>query len=222
MFTTASRLISCAALLAASAFAGSIYNVSIDTAPLIGHTAGPFTLDLQFTDGSGSGDANNTVTLSNFLFGAGNPVGTPEAPLGGVSGDLGSMVTMTDSSFFNEFDQVFTPGATLTFRLALTNNADSGSPDEFSLGILDNTGVEIPTLDPGGALLVVDITPGSTVVSTFATDGTLSPAAGGSPISIPAPTVTPVSGVPEPGTLMLFAAGLLVLRRFGPPARSRR
>lgn len=48
-----------------------VYTFSLNTAPLIG--SGPFTLDLQFLDGSGSPSDlnNNTVSLTNFAFGAG-------------------------------------------------------------------------------------------------------------------------------------------------------
>jgi hypothetical protein len=220
MFRISCRLICCLAILAASAFADVIYNVSIDTSPLIGSSAQPFTLDLQFSDGSGVGDANNTVLLSGFSFGSGAPLGSPFPAIGGVSGDLGSSVTMLDSSFFNEFDQEFTPGAILTFTLDLTTNADIAAPDEFSLGILDSTGQEIPTHDPGNALIVADILAGSVNVSTFATDSTTSPPAGGPPIAIPAPQVTAVSAAPEPGTLLLLSTACLALvrlRRTGSP-----
>lgn len=221
MFTTSIRLICCLAVIAGAASADAIYTVSIDTNPLIGSSAQPFTLDLQFADGSGTGDANNTVLLSGFSFGlGGGPLGSAFPGIGGVSGDLSSFVTMTDSSFFNEFDQEFTPGATLSFQLDLTTNGDVAAPDEFSLGILDSTGQEIPTLDPGGALIVADILGGSVNISRFATDSTQSPPAGGPPIAIPAPQVTAVSSTPEPGSLFLLPAACLALLALRRAARS--
>src|SRR5262245_43890975 len=92
-------------LYASGAFsirADVIYDVSLNTAPLIGHPAGPFALELQFNDGNATGDGNNTALVSDFIFGAGSPTGTPSV-LGGVTGDLSSSVAMTDSSFFNQF-----------------------------------------------------------------------------------------------------------------------
>ena len=203
--------------LAAPVSAGAIYDVVIDTVPMIGHPAGPFTLDLQFIDGSGAGDANNTAVLGNFTFGGGSPAGSA-AGIGGVSGDLASSVQMIDSSFFNEFDQSFNPGASLSFRLAVSTNPDIGSPDELSLAILDSSGFEIPTLGPGNALLTVNIGAGTAAAAGFATESTRSPPAGGPPIMIAAPRITAVSAVPEPATLLLFlGAGICVRIRRSPP-----
>src|SRR5271167_1357003 len=92
------------------------YDMSMNTAPLIGHPAGPFSLEFQLNDGSGTGDDNNTAVLSNFTFGGGAPVGAPSL-IGGATGDAGSSITITESSFFNQFIQQFTPGNQLDFDL---------------------------------------------------------------------------------------------------------
>src|SRR2546427_13289286 len=85
------------------------YDISMNTSPLIGHAAAPFSLAFQFTDGSGAGDANNSIVLSNFLFGiGGSAVGSPTL-FGDATGSLASGITLTDSSFFNAFTQQFTP-----------------------------------------------------------------------------------------------------------------
>src|SRR5579859_8130563 len=89
--------------------ASTMFAVTLDTSPLIGHPAGPFSLNFQFTDGQGTGDANNTVTLSSFAFGGGSAAGGPSLT-GGASGSLGSGVVLTDSAFFNAFTEGFTPG----------------------------------------------------------------------------------------------------------------
>src|SRR5437868_15463863 len=83
--------------------ASIIYDISVNATPLIGHSAGPFSLEFQLNDGSGIGDGNNTVVLSNFAFGAGG--GQAGSPIlnGGTTGALGSSVTIRDSSFFNQF-----------------------------------------------------------------------------------------------------------------------
>src|SRR5262249_21463960 len=54
----------CVLPTAQSAFATLDTLITINTAPLIGHAAGPFSLDFELIDGSGTSDANNTVTLS--------------------------------------------------------------------------------------------------------------------------------------------------------------
>ena len=205
-----------AALLPGVAVADVIYNVSIGTAPLISDAAGPFSLDFQFTDGSGANDGNNSIVVNNFSFGAGAVTGSPSIS-GSVTGDIAGGFTMTDSAFFNEFLQGFTPGATLGFTVRLTTNIDAGGvPDEFSFAILDHTGAEIPTLGPFDVMLLADINSSNPSLLGFASDTSRNPAGGGAPISLGAPVVT--SAVPEPsaGWLLLGAVAMLTGR-----ARSR-
>jgi hypothetical protein len=200
--------------------AGVVYDVSLTTSPLIGHPAGPFALEFQLTDGAGIGDANNTAVLSNFIFNGGAAVGSPVLT-GGVSGNLGSSIAMTDSSFFSQFIQNFSPSATFSFRLNLSTNIDDGGvPDEFSLSIPDRSGFEIPTHGAANALLLIDIGSSTPAGSTSATDIGQSPNAGGPPIDIAAPQVSPaVSAVPEPGSLCLLIIPLLV-RALAPNRRA--
>ncbi len=199
-------------------------SLSLNTAPLTGSVAGPFFIDFQFVDGSGIGDANNTVNIGDFVFGGGGVVGLPELT-GGAAGSLSSQVSMTDSSFFNEFTQEFTGGSSLSFQLNLTTNVDAqGVPDEFSFAILDNTGVELPTqgLAVVGSDVFLDLNIDSATnpsIQTFASDIARSPAAGGPPIEIASPTITMgPTAVPEPSALALtalFVAGVLLPRAFG-------
>src|ERR1035437_1455650 len=65
-------LILCAVFGLCQIATANTYNVTLDTAPLVGHPAGPFVVFLEFTDGSGIGDANNTVTLSGLDFSGGS------------------------------------------------------------------------------------------------------------------------------------------------------
>src|SRR5437016_8936900 len=151
-------------------------SVSLDTSAL----SGPFELAFIFTDGSGAGDANNTVTLSNFLFGVGGSAGSVDASLsfGGESGDLTSGVSLIDSSFLNIFASSFTPGSLLSFDFGLTTNVDpGGTPDQFSLVLLQADGSVVNTEDPSGAnsLLTVNLDSVHPQISTFASD--LTPAA---------------------------------------------
>jgi hypothetical protein len=153
--------------------ANLIFNVSLNTSPLIGNAAGPFYIDFQLIDGSGTGDANNTVKITNFLFGGGDAVGSPLPPIGGASGDLSSFVSITDNSFLNEFTQQFNPGSKFSFTVNLTTNVDVGpTPDAFSFAILDNTLAPLPTTGLGDALLLVNINSSTARPETFpTTDG---------------------------------------------------
>src|SRR4051794_1059710 len=74
-------------LWVAPARSAGIYDISLNTASLIGHIAGPFSLDFQLIDGAGTGDANNTAQLTDFSFNTGSAAGLPVL-LGGASGSL--------------------------------------------------------------------------------------------------------------------------------------
>jgi hypothetical protein len=181
--------------------------VQLQTAPLVGHPAGPFSLDFQLNDGRGFGDANNTAMLSAFAFGGGSPSGTPTTT-GGAMGDLATMISITDSQFLNEFMQGFNPGSTLSFTLMLTTQVDPGpQPDEFSFFILDHTGTPIPTLDPvvgRSAFMIIDIDSPTPLVQVFGSNPAIPPAGGGPGINIPAPSAV---DCPEPDSIILLLCG---------------
>ena len=180
--------------------------ISLNTTPLIGLTAGPFSIEFQLNDGGGVNDGNNSALLSNFIFGGGSAVRVPDLS-GGAGGDAGGLVTLTDSSFFNQFIQQFAPGTQLGFRLALSTNVDSGAaPDQFTFAILDSSGVELPTLSFSDVFVQIDIDSANPLVQTFRSDMSRTPAAGGGLVDIAAPTAT--SGVPEPSSVALLGAGL--------------
>lgn len=191
-------------LAAGSGRATVIINFTFDTSALIGHVAGPFSLNFQLNDGAGVGDGNNTATIDNFNFGAGGPSGLPVL-VGGASGDLGSVVTITDTSFLNIFTQGFTAGAVLGFRLTLSTNVSGFVPDQFSMAILDSTGFEIPTMAlysfGTDAFIIIDIDSATPALNTFSSDLSRAPNAGGPPINIPDP-------IPEPSTTWLTVGAL--------------
>ena len=171
----------------ATARGGIEYTVTADTSSLIG-LPGAFTLDFQLTDGSGIGDGNNTVMLNDFAFGGGSWAGPASA-------------TLIDNAFFVEFPQGFTPGTSLSFKVSMTTAVDAGgTPDLFSLAILDN-GVEIPTLAPPGydAFLLVNIDSSNPLIQTFGTDP------GRTTINIQTPSIRPV---PEGGVSIVILAGV--------------
>jgi hypothetical protein len=91
--------------------------ISFDTSALIGHAAGPFSLNFQLNDGSGTKDGNNRVSVTSVSFGrGGSATGTPTV-IGGCSGDLEAGVTIKDVELLNSFIQAFVPGDKLTFSV---------------------------------------------------------------------------------------------------------
>src|ERR1700730_12874681 len=101
---------------ATPASAASTYEVTINTAPLVGHPAGPFSILFAFTDGSGLADGNNTVNIRPFDFAGGSGLGNATL-IGGTSGSLETGITLTDTSFLNVFYESFSPGSVLRFTL---------------------------------------------------------------------------------------------------------
>lgn len=189
-----------------------------DTTSLIGHAAGPFSLEFQLVGGpQADSGAANTAVLSAFQFFGGGPAGSPTY-IGDVSGSLATSVKLTDTTFFNEFIQPFTPGAELRFRLALTSAFIDVPPDEFTFAILDRTGTEIPTRSPLDVFLQIDITSDNPPVQAFGTDPTRLPAGVGPGIAIATPNVLPV---PEPKLWELIGGALIGMgwyRRYRAPA----
>ena len=188
-----------------------VRTIKIDTSPLIDHVAGPFSLNFQLTDGEGIGDGNTIVTLDHFDFGGGSIIGSPTL-LGNVSDFLPSSISFTDGQFFNAFTQGFLPGSELSFNLTATESIDpNGTPDQFSLAILDSTGAELPTLGFFDAFLVLDFDALNPPAQTFGSDISRTPHGGGSSINITAPTIKEGRTVPIIGTISLFLIGFSVL-----------
>lgn len=178
-------------------FADDILNVSIDTATLAGQAGSEVVFEL--TDGSGTGDANNTAALSGFTLGSGT-LGSVDSlnSFGAYSGDLGSVLTLTDGSFLTLFGQFLTPGNALSFTLDLTTNVDAGgTPDQFSTYLYDGSGNPLATTtDPTGfdSLLTINLDSANPITNNYDT----------ALVTASAPTVP----TPEPETLALLAIGL--------------
>jgi hypothetical protein len=196
------------ALIAGTAQASALH-VTLDTTLLGFSPPGPLSLAFQLADGSGTGDGNNSVTLSNFS--GFTPAGVPIL-VGSASGDLSSFITITDATPANIFIQGATFGSVLTFNLLLTTNVDPGTPDEFLFSILDSTFSPLPTFStsPLFPLLVVDIDSASPTVATFGSDQSQQPVAGGT-AAFPAPQVSVISSVPEPSSIALCIVPLALM-----------
>jgi hypothetical protein len=198
--TIINRTIACAAglVLSAATTQAALYHVSIDTAALLlspASSGAPFSLDFQFNDGGTLG--NNTAVVSNFNFGGGLATGT-SVNLGGVTGDLFTSVTFDNTDPFQELYQTFTPGATLSFDVNISENSDGATPDSFVVSILDAALINIPTSGFGNSLFQVgNDNPGAVTLGTGTGD------------------YSGVVAVPEPSASLLgvFACGLGLLRR---------
>ncbi len=182
-----------------SAQADTVYDVSIDTTSLLGSGS-----ILAFDFIGGGGTQSNAVSIASFSTdGTLIPAATSGAVnSGSVSGTLPGNVTLTNASFFNEYQQGITVGSTITFQLDATTNAPTGSsvPDGFSLFFLDPAAANslLTTTDPTGAnslfTLQIDGSPNG-VLGVYD--------------SLPTVAVTITAApVPIPGTFGLFIGGL--------------
>jgi hypothetical protein len=195
--------------VAAAAFGTTI---SIDTASLEGNPNAPFTLDFQFTDGSATGDGNNTVTLDNFNLSGGSLTLDSASVVGGVTVDNSPLgIEITDSSFFNDIQFTFVPGPTLTFNLTTTSNADAGTPDEFVLALLDSGLNDIPTTNPSDGIALVEYnfpTTDPDAAAKLTLSGTTTNSDG---VTIPRPTK--VASTPEPSGVFWLLLTIPILHR---------
>lgn len=185
---------------AASSARAQTFHIDITTAPLTAPANaanGPFLLDLQLN--SGSTLNNNTAVINHFTFGGGGaPFGAANV-FGGASGSLATSVTLSDTLAFNEFFQSFTAGSLLSFDVTLTRNLDAGgTPDIFSVALLDSSLFNLPTTGFADQLLSVNLPAATTGFQTFTATGSY----GGIRVS--------VIPVPEPATYGL-AGGAMVL-----------
>ena len=179
-------------------------NATIDTSALSGAAA-----QLAFDLIDGDGAVDNTVSISGFLA-QGATLGSPSTT-GGVTGILPGPVMLSDTDFFNELLQPITFGSSLSFVLDLTTHfSGSGLPDALSFFILNSaaTGSLVTTTEPSGsnALFQIDLVGPPTGIEPIVFSAT-------TPIGAPVPVVltAPGAAVPEPGSLVLMATGVVLI-----------
>lgn len=169
------------------------YLVDINTTSIINHPSGPFYLDFQAIYGSGLAQ---TFTVSNLTFTGGGLTG-PGSATGAVSGSLGTSLTLnpSSSSFYNDFFQRFDATVSdIKFKINLSTNAAGVTPTSFSVSLLDNAVMNIPTNGVGDTLLLANINDGMSTLQTATGMG----------------VVVSATPVPEPTTYGL-AASLITL-----------
>jgi hypothetical protein len=180
----------------------SAFEVTVDTTWLSGS---PAVFVFDFIDG---GPPDNTLDLSAL---SSDGVQGTTSTTGNVSASGPWEFSDAGGSFFNELQVPFDPtGSSLSFSFTTTDHPPvAGSlPDAFSFYILDLDLVTplISTNDPSGgsAIFLYSLGQGATGLSVYATE---QPS-----FSIDvAPGGPPPPGVPEPGSLLLLAAGAVVL-----------
>ncbi len=189
-----------------AARAGTIVEtVTVNTSSFVGSSS-PFEVYFTLSDGSGTGDGNNAVTLSGFDFGAGGAAGAVDgANTMNAAGDLTAGVSMNDSTFADAFAAFFTPGSSLSFTLADTfSGLDAPTPDELAFALIEN-GAPLATTDPTGNGSLVTLTLDS-VAGTTALYNDLNPLD-----SVGSPSVGVPVSTPEPAGWELLAAALVLL-----------
>jgi hypothetical protein len=187
------------------------YLVTVNTSAISG-TSG--FLDFDFAPGNDS--QNALVSMSNF-FSSGSLTGSPQVN-GGISGILPGILTIDNSTQFNDYFQGFDYGATLSFLLALSGpalsspNGTSTSGSTFGFGMFDSTGINpLLTTDPNGNAFTVDVNlDGTTTIATFP------------PNFQGGPPVVTVKSIPEPSTPMMLLVALAGMALLVHRARSRR
>jgi hypothetical protein len=148
---------------------------------------------LAFDFLAGSPVPNNTVTVSNFA--TDGTLGSV-TPSGSVTGSLvPGPLTLTDSSFFNEWLQGITYGTSISFQITTTDKfSPGGIPDNFSFYLLDSSLNPFPTSDTvADSLFSLDLNGPGSIPQVFTS-------------TVAQALVTPVTAVPEPSSLSLTAA----------------
>jgi hypothetical protein len=177
-----------------------IFLFSMNTSSISG-TAG--SLDFQFNPGPLVSQATSLEILNVTTTGA--FAGAPFLSGDVSGGPLPMVVTLDNLTPFNDYFQGFTFGSSLVFDIRFfgpavnTPDGTSSSGSTFAFSMFSDAAGTMPTL-------TTDLTDGFAALANINLDGDISV----TNFSI-ATTVTPVSVVPEPGSLALIATALALL-----------
>lgn len=166
--------------------------IHLDTSSL---PSGLFYLDLQLA-GTDNVPGKNTVSVNQLNLGGGV---LSSADLTNVTGTFPNY-SMNDTNYFNQALIGFTRGSSVSFQLSYTNTfSGNGAPDTFSAALLD---ASFNSIVGSGLGVLLQVNLDGSGIQTYAAD-----AAFGSiraTVDVTEPSGNPV---PEPGTLVLMAAG---------------
>ncbi len=181
-------------IFSAAASAGVItYGAVIDTSSLAGSTG---SLDLNFNPGPLVTQAGNVGILN---FASNGTVSGSVALTGDVTGALPSNLAFDNETGFNDYFQAFTFGSSLSFDVSLygpelaSPDGISSSGSTFAFSLFSDAAGTVPALTSDstngfGFLIGVNLD-GSTTLTNYLTQGSVTPVA---------------TGVPEPGTAQLL------------------
>jgi hypothetical protein len=183
---------------ASSAFASLIYDVNVNTSSLAGDTA---YLYLQYDTINKAVASTATVTSfnTNGVLGAQDTVDVVDGSA--VTGTLPDNVVFANTNTINDYNQAITLGNSLNFLVTFVSTPSSANPtadSTFSLGIFADALGNTPLLNVNDPNV-----PGTVAEINLYNNGNTSAQ------SLDASTE--VNPVPEPGTMMLFVAGLMGL-----------
>jgi hypothetical protein len=175
------------------------YDFTVDTASVSGDAG---SLDFQFNPGP---FVTQSASLQILNFASNGTLAGSPTLTGDVSGALSGPLTFDNGTGFNDYFEDFTFGSTISFQVSLFGPALS-SPDgtstsgsAFGFSIFSDSAGTIPILtsDPNGIASMISVNlDGTTTLTTSSAQTTVAPAE---------------STVPEPSTLGLLAAMLVVL-----------
>jgi hypothetical protein len=184
------------------------YEVAVNTSSISGITG---SLDFNFNPGP---LVTQTASLQILNFSSGGVLGGSPSLTGNVTGGLPSTLTFNNGTAFNDYFQGFTFGSTITFAVSLFGPALSApdgvstSGSTFAFSMFSDAGGTTPALTndtTNGFAFTVDVNlDGTTTATNFS----------------PETTLTPVSAVPEPCSLLMLASGLALIGVARPGKRS--
>lgn len=168
---------------AGNALAGPTWHVTLDTTPFAGQHGW---LDFLFTGLANAGEAS--ATLSGFT-GFNGDAGAATLVEGDVAGSFAGTLTIGNGSGWNEYGQWLQLGGLLEFDVAF-DVPPAGAGTSLVVTLLDE---RFGYLSGTGDLLAFAVQPGAGISATA--DGAFAT----------------VSAVPEPASMAMLAAGLLML-----------